>query len=145
MNNEEFEKYDNELNIILKDFHNALFKIICISEKIDPKNYHITWVKGQIDLFRKIDKENIIKRVKDKFWYYRKEIMEENLAFFHANQFSKFIKNDENKTFMYSFVNMLKKKIQLLSKEEMDYIWQLIKQILISCIEYKKLINDYDD
>ena len=144
MNKEEFAKYDDELNRILKEFHYAVFGIITIAESIDPKNYYISWVKQQIDIFRKIDKENIIKRLKNRFWDFRKEIMAHDLAFFKNNQYSNYIKNDENKQFMYSFVNMLKKKIDELSPEEIEKVWELIEKVLISCIEYKKLIKDWD-
>jgi hypothetical protein len=145
---EEFEKYDDELNRILKDFHNAIFNVINIADQIDPKNYHIEWVKVHMDLARKIDKENIIKRIKDKFWEFRNKIKSRDIAFFkdssHQNtMFGKYIKNDENRPFMYSFINMIKKKVDTLSKEELDAIWDELIKILISCIEYKRLIQDY--
>lgn len=141
----DFDKYDDELNKILKQFHGALFKIIKISEKLDPKNFYITWLKQQINIFRKIDKENIIKRAKDKFWFYRKEIMGHDISFFHTNQFNKFVKDDENKQFMYSFINMLKKKIDDVPEEEKQVIWGQMEIILETCILYKKLVKDYDN
>lgn len=143
LSKEEFEKYDDELNNILRDFHSAIFKIIGIASSIDPKNYYIVWVKQQIDLVRKIDKENIIKRCHEKFWYYREEICSHNLDFFNKNEFSRFIKNDDNKSFMYGFVNMLKKKVNDLSEDQTNIIWNLLEKILETCIRYKKLIGDY--
>lgn len=143
MNAEEFAKYDDELNRILKDFHGALFNLINIAEQIDSKNYHLAWVKRQMDLVRKIDKENIIKRMQDKMWDYRTEIVQRDINFFKNNQFSKYIKDDDNRPFMYSFLNMIKKKIDTLSEDEMSAIWDIINQLLLSCIEYKRLIHDY--
>jgi len=139
-----FNEYDDELNKILREFHGAMFKVIKIAEKLDPKNYYITWVKQQIDILRKIDKENIIKRCKDKFWHYQKEIINHDIAFFHNNQFTNFIKDDDNKQFMYSFVNMLKKKINNISDEEKQQIWELLEKVLEMCIAYKQLVGDHD-
>jgi hypothetical protein len=145
MTPEEFAKYDDELNRILKGFHISLFNLINMAEQIDPKNYHIEWVKKQISIALKIDKENIIKRMKDKMWDYRNEIMACDIAFFKNNQFSKHIKNDDNRPFMYSFLNMIKKKSESLSKEEINSIWEETKNILLYCIEYKRLVKDYDE
>ena len=145
MTPEEFAKYDDELNHILKNFHYSLFNLINMAEQIDPKNYHIEWVKKQMSIALKIDKENIIKRMKDKMWEYRKEIIGHDMAFFKNNQFSKYIKNDDNRPFMYSFLNMLKKKSETLSQEEIDKIWEETDNLLLYCIEYKRLIKDYDE
>jgi hypothetical protein len=145
MSKQEFEIYDDELNRILKYFHTAAFRIIAIAEAIDPKNHYIEWVKQQIHLFRKIDKENIIRRMKDKLWDYRNEIMAHNMEFFKTNQFSKYIKNDERKQFMHSFIGMLQKKFDDLKPEESAEIWDNVEKLLIACIEYKKLIKDYDE
>jgi hypothetical protein len=145
MTEEEFVKYDDEMKLILRKFHNALFDLINVAESIDPKNTHVTWVKQQIDIFRKIDRENIIRRLKDKMWDYREQIMNKDLDFFKQNQFSKFIKNDDNRQFMYSIINMLKKKIETLEPEAIEVIWDIILQLLMSCIEYKKLTRDYDE
>jgi len=144
MNAEEFAKYDDEMQRILKDFYAAVFTIINMAEQIDPKNYHIMWLKQQMAIVRKVDNEFVIKRLKDKMWTYRKEIKERNVDFFKNNQFSKFVKNDDNRAFMYSFINMIKKKLDILSPEELDAIWNETTKLLICCIEYKRLTNDYD-
>jgi hypothetical protein len=116
-----------------------------MAEQLDPRNYHIEWVKKQMSIALKIDKENIIKRMKDKMWEYRKEIIAHDMAFFKNNHFSKYIKNDDNRPFMYSFLNMLKKKSETLSQEEIDKIWEETDNLLLYCIEYKRLIKDYDE
>jgi hypothetical protein len=141
----EFDKYDDELNSILKEFHATLFDVIKYAEKIDPHNANIAWVKDQIFIVHKLDKENIIKRVQDKFWHYRQEIMDRNIEFFTNNQFSQFIKNDQHKSFMYSFVNMIKKKVLGLSEPELNILWTYMEVILKCCVAYKKLIRDYDE
>ena len=145
MNAAEFAKYDDELNDILKSFHTAVFDLIYIAENVDPKNYYITWVKQQIDIFRKIDKENIIKRMKNKLWENHKQIMNHDLDFFKQDKhITKYIKNDENREFMFSVINMLKKKIETLSPEELEAVWNVLEQILAACIDYKRLVHDYD-
>jgi hypothetical protein len=143
LSQKEFEIYDDELNLILKEFYTATFKIINIAISIDPKNHYISWVRQQIDLVRKIDKENIIKRVHDKFWFYRKEIIDRDTEFFNRAEFSRFIKKDENEKFMYSFVNMIRKKISDLTDEQKDIIWYHLEAMLTTTVRYKKLIGDY--
>ncbi len=143
LSSDEFEKYDDQLNNILNRFHTAIFKIINIAMEIDPKNTYIAWVRDKIILVSKVDKEAIIKRVHEKFWFYKEEIINRNTDFFHKAEFSKFIKDDENKSFMYSFVNMIRKKINELNDEQKDVIWDYLQTILGTVIEYKKLILDY--
>jgi len=145
LSSEEFAKYDDEMQRILKDFYSTLFNMINMAEQIDPKNYYILWLKQQIDMVRRIDNEFVIKRMKDKLWAYRKEIKERDVNFFKNNQFSKFVKNDDNRSFMYSFINMVKKKLDYLQPEELNAVWDNTTKMLLCCIEYKRLTNDYEE
>ena len=51
--------------------------------------------------------------MKDKFWEYREPISNREESFFKNNQFSKFIKEDENKKLMYSMINMFIQQINV--------------------------------
>jgi len=134
-----------ELDTILREFHSHAFRLIKLLKKEYPDNIEVDWLRQRASLARSIDPFLIINRCKDKFWYYRKEILSKNADFFMNNKFSKFIKNDENKTFMYTLVNIIKNKAKELSTEEMDYLWGITQDMLISVIKYKKLIKDYDE
>ena len=60
------------------------------------------------------------------------------------NQFSKFIKEDNNKKMMYSMINMFKNKFEGLTLVEKHKIWDSLQILLACCIKYKELIGDYD-
>lgn len=133
-----------EKEILLKKFFRVLSHMFKIAEKIDGKNIHLLWIKNQVALARRIDGEEIIKRMKDKFWEYRDPICNREDDFFRNNQFSKFIKEDNNKKMMYSMINMFKNKYEGLTSVEKNQIWDLIQILLACCIKYKELIGDYD-
>lgn len=133
-----------EKNVLLKKFYRVLSHIFKIAEKIDGKNIHLIWIKNQVSLARRFDEEEIIFRMKDKFWEYREPICNREDDFFKNNQFSKFIKEDENKKMMYSMINMFKSKYNTLTEDERNHIWDLTQIILACCIKYKELIGDYE-
>ncbi len=79
----------------------------------------------------------------DKIWIYRNEILSKDERFFMDNKFTKFVKNDENKTFMYTLINLIKQRFMERTFEEKEMIWGLINDLLISVIKYKKITGDY--
>ncbi len=130
-------------NQILDEFHSTVFKILKLCRKIEPNNIDVEWLHSKLTLARDIDPLLIMNRSMDKIWIYRDEILDRNLDFFINNKFDKFVKNDENKTFMYTLINLIKKRVLELSKEEKDVIWGLINKLLVSVIKYKKITGDY--
>ena len=132
-----------DVDLIVTDFHSVIFKILRICRKIDPNNIDLEWINSKVSLARDVDPLLIISRCKDKLWAYHDEILREDENFFLNNKFSGFIKNDENKTFMYSFINLLKNKINDLSEAEKKLLWSLIKDMLACVIKYKKATNDF--
>lgn len=127
----------------IDEFHRTVFKILKICRKVEPNNIEIEWLQSKLSLARDVDPLLIMNRSMDKIWIYRKEILERNEEFFLKNKFDKFIKNDENKTFMYTLVNLIKKKYRERSEEEKNLLWELINQLLVSVVQYKKISGDY--
>lgn len=134
-----------DVEVLLKKFYRVVSHIFKIAEKIDGKNEHLIWVKSQVSIARVIDKEEVIFRIKDKLWEYRDAITKRDDDFFRNNQFSKFIKEDNNKKMMYSMINMFKNKFDSLNSSEKEQIWDQIQILLACCIKYKQLTNDYDE
>ncbi len=133
----------DEVNEIITEFHSTVFNVLKICKKIEPENADLDWLCKTLSLARDIDPLLIINRSKDKIWTYREEIISENEDFFLKNKFSQFIKNDQNKNFMYSFIGLIKSKIKELSPAEKKLLWQLTKNLLVCVTKYKKVTNDY--
>ena len=74
---------------------------------------------------------------------YKDQIINEDVKFFMENKFGQFIKNDENRPFMYTMVNLIKNGYKDMSEPEKKMVWTLIKTLLKIVIEYKKAINDF--
>ena len=132
-----------DVSDVIDEFHSTVFKIIKICKKIEPNNIDIEWLQNKLSLARDIDPLLIINKAKDKLWFYREEIITQNLDFFIANNFSQFVKNDSNKTFLYTLINLIKKRFFERSEDEKKMIWALMKSMLVCVIKYKKLINDF--
>jgi hypothetical protein len=92
-------------------------------------------------MVRDIDPLFIMHRCHDKMWIYRKEILEENEDFFMHNKFDQYIKNDDNRTFMFSLIDLLKQKIPKLNMSEKKELWKLIQNMLESVIKYKMIVS----
>jgi hypothetical protein len=133
----------DEINEIITRFHNNIFKILKICQKIEPNNLELESLRGKLGLARDLDPLLIINRCKDKVWHHREQILSEDDEFFLKNKFSEYIKNDENKSFMYSMVNLIKTKYKEMSEPEKRGIWKLIQTMLCHVVEYKKAINDH--
>jgi hypothetical protein len=128
---------------IIDEFHRCVFKLIRICKKIEPNNMDIEWLQNKLSLARDIDPLLIIHRARDKVWIYRNEILNRDMDFFMNNKFNQFIKNDENKTFMYTLVNLIKKRFLERSEEEKKMIWDLSNDLLAAVVKYKKITGDY--
>ena len=133
-----------ELSNLLSGYHSLLFKLIKIAKKYDPNNEDIDWLQSKASLARDIDPLFIITKTKDKFWHFREQILNKDLNFLMEYKFDKFIKNDHNKTWMYTMIDLIKNKINDMSEEEKNYIWDIFKKILICVTKYKKIIGDYE-
>jgi len=136
--------FTKEESDILDEFHSVTFKIIKLAKKLDPNNIEIEVLHKKLSLAKSIDPLIIIDKCKDKIWFYRNEIINRDIDFFVKNKFSQFIKNDENKTFMYSLINMFKKKMMELSNAELKAVWDLINDLLVAVVKYLKIRNEKD-
>jgi hypothetical protein len=133
----------NEEGKILDDFHRAVFKVIKICKRVEPNNIDIDWLQNKLSFARNVDPLIIMDRAKDKIWHYRQQIIDRNIDFFMKDNFGNFIKNDKNKTFMYTLVNTIKKRVKDLSEEEKNHIWNLINEILGTVTRYKMVSGEY--
>lgn len=133
----------DEVNGIITNFHGVMFKILKICRKIDPTSIELESLQSRIGLARDIDPLLIINRCKDKVWMHREHIINENEEFFLKNKFTEYIKNDENKSFMHSLINLIKTKYKGLSAPEKKELWRLVKEMLRHIVEYKKATDDF--
>jgi hypothetical protein len=136
-------KNTNDINIIVSNFHGKIFKILKICKKIRPNNIELEQLHSRLSLARDVDPLLIINRCKDKMWLYRDYILERNEKFFLDNGFTQYIKDDDNKSFMHSLIDLIKSGYKSTSTEEKDILWSLAQDMLRHVIEYKKAIGDF--
>lgn len=133
----------DEINSIITRFHSTIFKILKICRKIEPNSIELAGLHTKVSLARDLDPLIIINRAKDKVWMHREYIINEDANYFLNNNYSEFIKDDENKSFMRDLIQLIKKKYVDLSDAERKLVWQLSKDMLKSVVEYKKATNDF--
>lgn len=131
-----------EINSIVNEFHSHIFKLLKISQRMEPSNIDLEWLRKQLALARDIDPLLIINKCSEKIWSYREQIIAEDDDFFLKNQYSNFIKNDQNKSFISELVNLIKKRYTDLSLGEKKAIWLLIKGMLSAVARYKKVTGN---
>jgi hypothetical protein len=129
---------------ILDKFHSTVAAIFRIAKKLEPDSTEIIRLSRILNIAKQEDPLIIINRSKDKIWLYRQYIINEDEDFFYNNKFSQFIKEDENKEFMYTLIGLIKKRFRALSQDEKDVIWKYSKDLLRYVIEYKKITGDHD-
>ena len=134
---------DDDINDIIKEFHNTIFKVLKICKKIEPNNVELEWLHNKLSLARDIDPLMIINKCSEKIWAHREHIITENEDFFLNNKYTEYIKEDENKSFMYSLVDLLKDKYKVVSTSEKKVLWSLIKSMLASIVKYKKTQGNF--
>lgn len=125
-----------EKSNVIDEFHSIISKVLIVCERIEPNNMDIMWLRKKISLAKEVDPLLVIDRAKVKIWEYREQIINKDEDFFLKNRFEKHIKNDENKTFMYTLVNLVKNRFRERSDEEKEYIWSLCNKLLVAVIKY---------
>lgn len=133
----------DEVTTIVANFHGIIFKILKIMRKIEPNVLELESLQKKLGIARDLDPLLIINRCKDKIWMFRESIINEDADFFMKNKFSEFVKNDENKPFMYTMINLIKTKWMEITAFEQKEIWRMIKELLRHIIEYKQAIGDH--
>lgn len=132
-----------EVNDTVTRFHNVIFKIMKFCKQKQPEAVELDSLHRKLSLARDLDPLIIINRSKDKIWMYKDQIINEDEDFFINNKFGQFIKNDENKSFMYTMVKLIKDNFKKMSDPEKKMVWSLIQDLLKIVIEYKKITNDF--
>lgn len=133
----------DEVNIIITEFHSTIFKILKICRKIEPNMLELESLQKKLGIARDLDPLLIINRAQDKIWMHREQIINEDVDFFMKNNFSEFVKNDENRPFMYTMINLVKQRYKEMSPQEKKEIWRLIKNLLLSVTKYKAATKNH--
>ena len=129
---------------IINEFHSTIFKTLKICQKIEPNNLDLEWLRKQVSIARDMDPLLIINACSDKVWEHREYIIAENENFFLNNKYEEYIKDVDNKSFMYELINMIKKKYREISDAERKALWALVKSMLASVAKYKKAIGNFN-
>lgn len=131
-----------EVNIIVTSFHNVIFKIMKFCKQKQPDLLELESLHRKLSLARDLDPLVIINRSKDKIWMYKDQIINKDEDFFMKNKFGQFIKNDENRPFMYTIIKLIKDNYMKMTEPEKKLVWSLIQTLLELVIKYKKSTND---
>ncbi len=130
---------------VVDEFNSVTFMILKIAKKFEPNSSDLEWLRKKMSLVRSFDQQCIILRSKDKIWNYRDQIIKRDLNFFINNNFGKYIKNDDNRTFMYTLINLIKRRVKSFSPQELAELWNLANRLLGCVAKYKELTGDFTD
>jgi hypothetical protein len=133
---------EKKISDTIDRFHKNIFDILKLCKRLKPNSLELDSLNKKLYIARNIDPLIIIERSWEKIWTYRQKIVERDADFFLKNDFKQFIKNDENKTFMYDLINLIKKGYMERSQQEKDLLWNIANQLLINVLEYIKLTKE---
>lgn len=134
---------DEILNSIIDPFNNILVKLVQLAiqydksktDHIDKIRKLILWGKEYPDLMIRKCYKNLT-NIENK-----RAIIDRNLNHFSKKNYDKFIKKDMYKDTIDFALNYLRRDMAILSKQEMDYIWNLISILAICSEEYKDFLE----
>lgn len=132
-----------KINNVITEFHRTVFNILKICKKIEPTNVLLDSLQKRLSFARDYSPFIIIDKCKDKIWLHKEYIINEDENFFLQNNFAQYIKEDENKSFIYGMVKLVKSRYKERSEAEKKELWRHIKLLLKSISEYKILTGDF--
>lgn len=133
-----------KISDILQTFMRQISQILKIAKQIEPNDINIEWLQRVVRIARDENPLMLIDKCVDKFWDNRLKIMERDTSFFvDTNAVDKYIKHDKNREWFMPMVQMIRKKLKLLTDEQTTYIWDRLNTMLKNVIEYKLLTEDY--
>jgi hypothetical protein len=132
-----------KINTVITEFHRTVFNVLKICKKIEPNNILLESLQKRLSFARDYSPFIIIDKCKDKIWLHKEYIINEDEDFFLQNNFAQYIKEDENKSFIYGMVKLVKSKYQERSTAEKKELWRHIKALLQHITEYKILTGDF--
>lgn len=132
-----------KINNVITEFHRTVFNILKICKKIEPTNVLLDSLQKRLSFARDYSPFIIIDKCKDKVWLHKEYIINEDENFFLQNNFAQYIKEDENKSFIYGMVKLVKSRYKERSEAEKKELWRHIKLLLKSISEYKILTGDF--
>lgn len=136
---------DKNLNQIITKFNSSAGKLMKICVKMsDGENKHIEWLARVFKIAKTVDPLCIITRCADKLWDSKKQILERNVEFFRSElDTTLYIKNDKNKPWLDGIVETIRGGFDILSENEVEYVWNIINEMLQISIEYKLNTEDF--
>jgi hypothetical protein len=140
MNSEHQKKISN----IVFSFNRQVSKITKVAKQIDPNDVNVEWIQRAVRVLRAESPLLILEKCMDKLWDNRAKIIACDRNFFvKTGNFSKYIKNDENKQWLEGVVEMVRRKQSVLTEKQLQLIWECLNQMLHYVIQYRIVTGDY--
>ena len=133
-------KKEKEINDIIAFFNRQVSNVLkAIDSQPDVKNNpDFDRIKRIAKIARDEDPPCMLERCTEKLWDNREAIMNRNVDFLIKKDVaSKYIKNDENKEWLESIMDFIRTKHKELKKEDLEYLWKCIDNMLQSVIKYQ--------
>lgn len=127
---------------LFTQYVNTMVSIIstAISQSDDEEDIaDLTRIKRIINL---APKEELLIRTKDKVWGVRHHIIKKDRDFFFERDYSKMIKQDSNKAFIESLMDIVKNNYDELDQDEQNHYWTKAIELLNLVAKFKKAINE---
>ena len=108
----------DNINRIVKNFHNTISQILKICISIEPNNVDLKDLQIKFVRFKDINPLLIIDSCKDRIWQFRNGIINENEEFFMNSNFTHLYNTDENSEFISGVIDTIKSKFSERSDAE---------------------------
>lgn len=136
-----------KISIIIQQFNRHLSKILKISQEVDKDNIDLEWIRRVVRILRDENPPLVLERCINKLWDNSEQIIARDKNFFidNINDLNKkYIKNDERKEWIEGIVDYLRKKADILTKDQTEDVWDCLNGMLENVIKYRILIGDFD-
>jgi len=136
---------DDVLINITTQFNLSMKRLLILAQKYIKNNKHMDLVTKMVKWGDKFIPSQLIHKSYKNFLQdeAKENILNRNIDFFVEKEYDDYIKHDEFKKPLDFMITLLKERIDELSREEMNYIWDLICIMLICSHEYFKYLIKY--
>jgi len=138
-------KKEKEISDIIQHFNRQISKIFKLVESMDDiqNNLDFDWVKRVVKIAKNVNPSYIIDRSIDRLWDSREFIINRDEQFIISNHADKYIENDCRKEWMEGLFQFIRSKYAVLKKEEINYLWDCINNMLEAVIKYRIIQQDF--
>lgn len=140
-------KKEKEISDIIQYFNRQISNIFKVIDNADDSvqyNPDVDWVRRITKIVRNENPPYMLEKSIDKLWENKDKIIAKDSDFLLKKEITgKYIKDDSRKEWMEGMVDFVRNRYKDLDKQDLEYLWKCINNMLQSVIKYRIIKNDF--